>query len=97
MSLDAIEEKWYKKAIAGFRANWARMVKAAESFDAFVKGISAVTGIPEGTVRASLPAKNWAAFQAEADKYLPIALAKLEAAHRTGKWKIKYRRAFGGS
>jgi len=97
MALDAIQEKWYRKAIAGFKANWVRMVKAAESLDAFVKGISAVTGIPESTVRASLPAKNWADFQANAEKYLPIALSKIEAAYRTGKWKVKYRRAFGGS
>jgi hypothetical protein len=72
------------------------MVRMSESLDAFVRGISAVTGIPEATVRASLPAKNWADFQANADKYLPIALAKIEAAYRAGKWKVKYRKAFGG-
>jgi len=68
--------------------------KWAESLDAFVKGISAVTGIPEGTVRASLPAKNWAAFQAEAEKYLPIAISKIEAAYRNKKWSRKYKEAF---
>jgi hypothetical protein len=96
MALEAIQDKWYKKAIAGFKENWARMVKMSESLDAFVRGISAVTGIPEATVRASLPAKNWAEFQREADKYLPIALSKIEAAYRAGKWKVKYRKAFGG-
>lgn len=94
MSLDVYEEKWYRKSVAGFRAVWLPMVKAAESLSAFCEGIAAVTGIPAGTVRASLPAKNWAAFQAEADKYLPIALAKIEAAHRTKKWSRKYRAAF---
>lgn len=94
MALSAIQEKWYKKAIAGFKANWARMVKKADSFDAFVRGISAVTGIPEATVRASLPAKNWQEFQREADKYLPIAVAKIEAAYRAGKWAAKYKAAF---
>jgi len=96
MSLAAIEDKWYRKAMAGFRENWSRMVKAADCLTAFCQGISAVTGIPVGTVQSSLPAKNWAAFQAEADRYLPIAVAKIEAAHRAGKWSAKYRKAFGG-
>ena len=94
MSLEAIEQKWFNKAIAGFRQVWASAVKAAESFDAFVKGISAITGIPEATVRASLPAKNWQEFQREADKYLPIAIAKIEAAYRQRKWSRKYKKAF---
>jgi len=94
MSLDLLEEKWYRKAIAGFRKNWLRMVKRAESFDAFVKGISSVTGIPESTVRASIPAQNWKNFQANAEKYLEIAIRKIEAAHAAGKWKTKYRQAF---
>jgi len=95
-TLDAIEEKWYRKAIAGFRKAWVQMVQRSESFDAFVEGVSAVSGIPAETVRASIPAQNWKDFQANASKYLEIAVAKLEAAHRTGKWKVKYRRAFGG-
>jgi len=95
MALDAIQEKWYRKAIAGFRKNWVRMVQKAESFDAFVNGIAAVTGIPAATVRASLPAQNWKEFQANASKYLPIAISKIEAAYRAGKWKVKYRAAFG--
>jgi len=96
MSLDIAEEKWFRKAIAGFKEVWSSAVKAAESFDAFVKGISAITGIPEATVRASLPAKHWQEFQREADKYLPKAVAKIEAAYRARKWSTKYRRAFGG-
>jgi len=94
--IDIVEEKWYRKAIAGFRKAWAPMVKQAESFDAFVKGISAATGIPEGTVRASLPAQNWKEFQANADKYLSIAIEKIEAAYRSKKWSRKYKAAFGG-
>lgn len=96
MSLHISEDKWYRKAIAGFKANWSRMVKSSGSFEAFVQGISAVTGIPAATVSASLPAKNWQAFQAEADKYLPKAVAKIEAAYRARKWSTKYRKAFGG-
>ncbi|GAI83418.1 unnamed protein product [marine sediment metagenome] len=91
-----IEEKWYRKAIAGFKEVWGPAVKSAASLDAFCEGISAVTGIPAGTVRSSLPAKNWAAFQADADKYLAIAVAKIEAAHKANKWSSHYKRAFGG-
>lgn len=91
------EEKWFKKAIAGFEKVWVPMVKKSESFDAFVKGISAVTGIPEATVRASLPAVNWSEFQREAEKYLPLAKSKIEAAFRAKKWSTKYRAAFGGA
>jgi len=68
----------------------------AESLDAFVRGISAVTGIPEATVRASLPAKAWVEFQREPERYLPIAVAKIESAYRAKKWSRKYRKAFGG-
>lgn len=96
MSLDVLEEKWYRKAIAGFKKKWVQMVSLAESFDAFVSGISAVTGIPEGTVRSSLPAVEWSKFQKNAEKYLSMALKKIKAAHRQKKWSVNYRRAFGG-
>lgn len=95
--LEVKEEKWFKKAMQGFERNWVSMVKKSESFDAFVKGISAVTGIPESVIRNSLPATNWADFQKEAEKYLPIAKSKIEAAYRAKKWSIKYRQAFGGT
>lgn len=93
--LDRIEDIWYRKAIAGLRANWLKAVSASSSLDSFCEGISAVTGIPAATIRGSLPAKNYADFQANASTYLPIAMAKVEAAHRAGKWKANYRRAFG--
>jgi len=69
MALEIAEEKWYRKAIAALRAHWVPMVQKAESFDAFVNGISAVTGIPAGTIAASIHAQNWKRFQAEASKY----------------------------
>jgi len=94
MSLAALEEKWYRKAIKGFRTAWLAMIKRAESFDAFVKGIAAVTGLPESVVRSSIPAQNWKDFQANADKYLEIAIRKIEAAFRTHKWSTKYKQAF---
>lgn len=96
MSLDVIQDKWFRKTMAGFRKVWAQNVASAESFTAFCEGIAAATGIPAGTVAASLPAANYKEFQSQASKYLPLAIAKLEAAHRTGKWKANYRRAFGG-
>jgi len=88
------EEKWYRNAIAAFKAAWVTMVKKAESFDAFVKGIATITGLPESTVRASLPAVHWKEFQANAEKYLPKALEKIEAAFRARKWSTKYVEAF---
>jgi hypothetical protein len=97
MVLEAKQEKWFKKAMAGFERVWVPAVKAAESFDAFCKGISAITGLPESVVRSSIPATNWAEFQKEAEKYLPIAKSKIEAAFKAGKWARRYRRAFGGS
>ncbi|MEM2618611.1 MAG: hypothetical protein QW356_03885 [Candidatus Hadarchaeales archaeon] len=94
--LETKEAKWYRKAIAGFKELWTPAVKAAASYEAFVKGISAVTGIPESAVRASAPAREWAEFQKNPEAYLPTALAKLEAAHASKKWSVKYKRAFGG-
>jgi len=89
--LEKYEEKWYRNAIAAFKVYWVEMVKRAESFDAFVKGIAFVTGLDEATVRASLPATHWKEFQAIAERYLPKALAKIEAAFRARKWSTKYK------
>jgi len=96
MALAAAEEKWYRKAMAGFKAKWPGIMKSSHTLDAFCKGIAAVTGIPEGTVRASLPAKNFADFQANAERYITIAVTKIERAYRDKKWSTNYRRAFGG-
>jgi len=96
VSVDIAEEKWFRKAIDGFKKVWATMVKQAESFDAFVKGISAFTGIPEATVRASIPAQRWAEFQRNPERYLAKAVAKIETAYRSKKWSRKYKKAFGG-
>jgi hypothetical protein len=95
--LDLKEEKWFRKATARFKELWAPAVKAAESFEAFCTGISAITGLPVEVVRASLPAGEWKKFQAEAEKYLPVALSKIEAAYRAKKWSTRYKRAFSRS
>jgi len=94
MALEVYEEKWYRNAIAGFKVAWVNMVKKAESFEAFIKGIAFVTGLPEATVRASLPAVHWKEFQAKAEQYLEVALRKIEAAFRARKWSSKYKAAF---
>ncbi len=94
MSLDLAEEKWYRKTIDGFKYAWVTMVQKAESFDAFVKGVAAISRIPEDIIRSSLPAIHWKEFQANASKYLDKALAKIEAAYRAHKWSTKYKTAF---
>jgi len=92
--LDKLEEKWYRKALAGFKEKWAAIVRQATTYEAWVAGIAAVTGLPETTVRASFPAREYAEFQKNPEAYLPKALAKIEAAYRTKKWSRKYKEAF---
>jgi len=96
MVLEVYEEKWIRKVRAA-RPKWIAMVKKAESLDAYVKGIAAVTGLPEATIRASFPAKNWAEFQANAEKYVDIWISKIEAAFRIRKWSTNYKAAFSTS
>jgi len=93
MSIHYFEEKWAKKVRAA-RGKWLAMVKKAESLDAYVKGIAAITGIPENVIRASFPAKNWAEFQANAEKFVDIWMSKVEAAARAKKWSTNYVEAF---
>jgi hypothetical protein len=91
--LPYFEEKWIRKCRAS-RSRWLAMVKKAESLDAYVKGVAAVTGLPEGVIRASFPAKNWAEFQANAEKFVDIWISKIEAAARAKKWSTNYVEAF---
>jgi len=93
MALEVYEEKWIRK-IRAARPKWIAMVKKAESLEAYCKGISAVTGIPESVIRASFPARNWAEFQANAEKYVDIWISKVEAAYRIHKWSTNYKQAF---
>jgi len=93
MPLEVYEEKWIRKLRAA-RPKWIAMVKRAESLDAYVKGIAAVTGLPESTIRASFPARNWAEFQANAERYVDIWISKIEAAYRLKKWSTNYKAAF---
>jgi hypothetical protein len=91
--LDVIEEKWIRKLRAS-KPKWLAMVKRAESFDAYVKGIAAVTGLPENVIRASFPARNWAEFQANAEKYVELWISQIETAYKQKKWSTNYKRAF---
>ena len=91
--LDLAQEKLLRKVRAA-RGKWLEMVKSAGSLDAYVKGVAAVTGLPEDEVRASLPTKNWEEFQRNADKYVDIMISKVEAAIRADKWKNHYIAAF---
>ena len=93
MALDVYEEKWIRKVRAA-RTAWLEMVKKAESLDAYVKGIAAITGLPEAVIRASFPARNWADFQANAERYVDLWISKIEAAFRAKKWSTHYKRAF---
>jgi hypothetical protein len=93
MALEIYEEKWIKKVRAA-KPKWLEMVKKAESFEAYVKGIAAVTGLPEDIIRASFPAKNWAEFQANAEKYVDIWISKIETAYKQRKWSRNYKQAF---
>jgi hypothetical protein len=93
MSLDIYEEKWIRKLRAA-RPKWVAMVKRAESFEAYVKNIAAVTGLPEATIRASFPARSWQEFQANAERYVDIWINKIEAAYRMKKWSTNYKKAF---
>jgi hypothetical protein len=87
------EEKWARKVRAS-RAKWLEMVKKADSLDAYVKGIAEFTGLPENVIRASFPARNWAEFQANAEKFVDIWINRVEAAARAKKWSSAYIEAF---
>jgi len=44
--IELYEEKWFRKVTAA-REKWLAAIKSAQSFEAFVKGIAAVTGLSE--------------------------------------------------
>jgi hypothetical protein len=94
--IELAEQKLIRK-IKAARPKWVEMVKRAESLDAYVKGIADFAGIPESVVRASLPVKNWAEFQRNAEAYVDILIEKVVRAVESGKWRKGYILAFGGS
>jgi len=91
--IDIYEEKWFRKVTAA-REKWLRAIKSAESFEAFVRGVAAVTGLSESEVASSIPARNWKEFQANAEKYVDLFIKNIERAHAMRKWARNYVEAF---
>jgi hypothetical protein len=87
------EEKWARKVRAS-RSKWLEMVRKADSLDAYVKGVAEFTGLPESVIRASFPARNWAEFQANAEKFVDLWISRVEASARARKWSTGYIEAF---
>jgi len=88
------EEKWYRNAIERVKKYWVSAVKSSDSLEAFINTIAHLAGVSPETVRASLPAKNWADFQAHAEEYLDDVIAGIERAYKQKKWSKKWIRAF---
>ena len=92
--LRTYEEKWHRKAIAGFKQKWPTIVKKSESYEAYCQGIAAVTGLSPDEVRRSFPAEEWRKFSQDPEKYLDIAVRKIEAAYSARSWSTGYKQAF---
>ena len=73
---------------------WAMKVKSPDTFQAYVSGISTVTGLPESEVANSLPARNYREFQANADQFKQKFQTKVQKAAELGKWAKNYVAAF---
>lgn len=91
--VDVAEEKWARKVL-GAREKWLAMVKDASSLEAYVQGIADFIGVDPATVRASFPARNWAEFQRNAEKYVDVWINKVRRAAERKKWSKGYIRAF---
>lgn len=91
--LEFAEKKWESKVLAAI-PKWTQKVKDPATFEAYVSGISAVTGLPAGEVAASIPARNFKEFQSMADHYEEKFRSKVQAAIRAKKWAKNYVNAF---
>ena len=91
--IDIYQEKWARKTMAA-KEKWLSMIKKAESFEAFVKGVAQVTGLSESEVASSIPARNFKEFQANAEKYVDIWLENIRRAAAARKWAKNYVEAF---
>ena len=89
------EQKLIRK-IRAAKEKWVAMVKDASTLDEYVKGIASFTGLPESTIRASLPVRNYAEFQRNAEQYVDLLIEKVVRAVERGKWRKGYLKAFGG-
>ncbi len=91
--LDLAEKKWETKVLSAID-KWTAKVKDPATAEAYVAGISAVTGLPKSEVAASFPARNYREFQANAEMYAEKFKAKVQAAIQAKKWARNYVAAF---
>ena len=91
--LELYERKWQTKTLAAV-SKWVEMVKKPETFQSYVAGISAVTGLPESEVSASLPARNYREFQANAEQFAEKFRTRVQKAAEMRKWSRNYINAF---
>lgn len=92
-NLNDYEEKWGRKALAGIE-KFKQVAKQSSSLDAYVTGVANVTGLSEGQVRSSFPAKNYKEFQNNVDSYARVMRQNIQDAIDSGKWSQNYKRAF---
>lgn len=91
--IEYYQEKWHRKTVAA-ASKWVDRVKSPDTFQAYVSGISTVTGLPESEVSSSLPARNYRQFQAQADQFLEKFRTRVEKAAAMRKWAKNYVAAF---
>ena len=91
--LDIYQEKWARKTMAAID-KWVKMVSSADTFQSYVSGIAAVTGLSDSEVAASLPARNYREFQANASRFAAKYEEKVKKAAAMRKWAKNYIEAF---
>ncbi|MBW2675506.1 MAG: hypothetical protein JRD89_19205 [Deltaproteobacteria bacterium] len=90
--IELAKDKWVRKLKAGI-PKWLVEVVRAESYDAFVRGLSSASGIPESTIRGSIVASEWKKFQEEVSRS-PEAFRRKFEAIATPEKSEKWLRAF---
>lgn len=91
--LQLAAEKWKRKTL-GRKALWVKMIRQSESKTAFISGVADFLGLSEATVRSSMPAKAYAEFQANAERYAEKFARNVRKAAEQGKWSRKLKAAF---
>jgi len=91
--IEFAEEKWFRKASAG-APKWVKNVATPEALEAYVRGVADFLGVSPETIRASLPAKNYASFQSIASQLAEAFSRGIRRAYELRKWSKGYRRAF---
>ena len=91
--IDIYQEKWARKTLAAVE-KWTRKVSESETFQSYVAGIAAVTGLSDSEVAASLPARNYREFQSKASQFAGKFEEKVKRAAAMRKWAKNYVDAF---